>query len=72
MRLSARAVAVWTTRHSVVDFTLEEQFQGTINALVERRFAQLAAQAKQRTEDLGSDLAESQSKDSISGSNEKG
>lgn len=32
-----------TTRHSVVDFTLEDQFQQAVNALVEERFAQLAA-----------------------------
>lgn len=32
-----------STRQSVVDFTLEDQFQQTVNALVEDRFAQLAA-----------------------------
>ncbi|MGK0500567.1 MAG: flagellar assembly protein FliH [Oceanicoccus sp.] len=31
------------TENSVVDFTLEEQFQQTVNSLVERRFAELAA-----------------------------
>ena len=36
------------TRHSVVDYTLEEQFQQTVNALVEQRFAELAQQARER------------------------
>jgi flagellar assembly protein FliH len=36
------------TRHSAVDYTLEEQFQQTVNALVEKRFADLAAQARDR------------------------
>lgn len=40
-----------TTRHSVVDYTLEEQFQQTINALVEPRFAQLAIRARERTKE---------------------
>jgi flagellar assembly protein FliH len=39
-----------TSRHSVVDYTLEEQFQQSINSLVEQRFAVLAQQAKQRSE----------------------
>ena len=39
-----------TTAHSVVDFTLEEQFQQTINALVEQRFTELAQQARRREE----------------------
>lgn len=38
------------TDHSAVDYTLEEQFQQTVNALVEARFAQLAAQAKSRAQ----------------------
>lgn len=37
--------------HSVVDFTLEEQFQQVINNLVETRFAELAKQAQQRESD---------------------
>ena len=35
-----------TTSHSVVDYTLEEQFQQTVNSIVEKRFGQLAVQAK--------------------------
>lgn len=31
-----------TSKHSVVEYTLEDQFQQTINALVEQRFAALA------------------------------
>lgn len=38
------------SQHSVVDFTLEDQFQQTINALVEQPFAELAARAKARTQ----------------------
>jgi len=37
--------------HSVVDFTLEEQFQQVINSLVETRFAELAKQAQRRESD---------------------
>lgn len=40
------------TKYSSVDFTLEEQFQETINSLVEKRFAELAQQSKQRAEEL--------------------
>lgn len=61
-----------TTRHSVVDFTLEEQFQETINALVESRFAQLAVQAKQRAENLGNDAKGNLDKDSINHSDKEG
>lgn len=32
-----------TSRHSVVDFTLEDQFQQTVNAIVERRYAELGS-----------------------------
>jgi flagellar assembly protein FliH len=39
------------SRHSVVDYTLEEQFQQTINGLVEKRFTELAQQAQQRSTD---------------------
>lgn len=42
------------TQHSVVDYTLEEQFQQTINHLVEDRFAELAQQAKKRDDDNSS------------------
>lgn len=34
------------TRQSVVDYTLEEQFQQTVTALVEKRYAELAADTK--------------------------
>lgn len=44
-----------TTTHSVVDYTLEEQFQQTVNTLVESRFAELAAQAKQRADAFEAD-----------------
>jgi flagellar assembly protein FliH len=43
-----------TTDHSVVDYTLEEQFQQSINTLVEERFSLLAEQAKARVEPDGS------------------
>ena len=36
------------TAHSVVDYTLQEQFQQTVNALVEQRFAELAGNARER------------------------
>lgn len=39
-----------TSEHSMVDYTLEEQFQQTINELVQARFTELAAQAKARNE----------------------
>ena len=39
------------SKHSVVDYTLEEQFQQTINQLVEQRFAELAKQAHQRQDE---------------------
>ena len=35
-----------TTSQSVVDYTLEDQFQELVNALVEKRFAELAGRAK--------------------------
>ncbi|ARN75411.1 flagellar assembly protein FliH [Oceanicoccus sagamiensis] len=35
-----------TSEHSVVDYTLEQQFQQTVNALVEKRFAQLSPHAE--------------------------
>ncbi|MFT7128238.1 MAG: flagellar assembly protein FliH [Gammaproteobacteria bacterium] len=35
------------TRQSVVDYTLEEQFQQTVTTLVENRYAELAADKKQ-------------------------
>lgn len=38
------------SQHSAVDFTLEEQFQQTVNALVEDRFAELARQDKERNQ----------------------
>jgi flagellar assembly protein FliH len=37
-----------SSEQSVVDYTLESQFQQTVNALVESRFSELAANAKQR------------------------
>ena len=40
-----------SSEHSVVDYTLESQFQQTVNALVELRFAELAVNAKQRLDD---------------------
>ncbi len=52
--------------HSVVDYTLEEQFQQTVNALVEQRFAELAEQARGRVmpdiEVTGTEAAEVSSK----------
>lgn len=36
--------------HSAVDYTLEEQFQQTVNALIEQRFAELAQGARDRNE----------------------
>ncbi|WP_101759367.1 FliH/SctL family protein [Oceanicoccus sp. KOV_DT_Chl] len=36
------------SQYSVVDFTLEEQFQQAVNEIVERRYAELAQAAKQR------------------------
>ena len=38
------------TQHSIVDYTLEDQFQQTVNGLVERRFAELDLKARHRTE----------------------
>lgn len=38
-----------TTRQSVVEYTLEEQFQQTVTAIVENRYAELAADAKRLT-----------------------
>ncbi len=35
-----------TSEHSVVDYTLEQQFQQTVNGLVEKRFAQLSQSAQ--------------------------
>ncbi len=37
-----------TTAQSVVDYTLEDQFQQLVNAIVEKRFAELAASASSR------------------------
>jgi flagellar assembly protein FliH len=37
-----------TNSHSVVEYSLEEQFQQTINAIVEQRYTELAKQARQR------------------------
>lgn len=39
------------TLHTVVDFTLEEQFQQLVNDLVEQRYSELAAQASARVTD---------------------
>ncbi|MEH6556567.1 MAG: flagellar assembly protein FliH [Oceanicoccus sp.] len=39
-----------SSRHSVVDYTLEDQFQQTINALVEKRFAELADHSRKQKE----------------------
>lgn len=36
------------TEHSVVDYTLEDQFQQSVNHMVEQRFAQLAENYRQR------------------------
>ena len=38
------------SQRSVVDYTLEDQFQQTVNAIVEERYAQLAQAAKQRSD----------------------
>ena len=35
-----------SSEHSVVDYTLEQQFQQTVNGLVEKRFAQLSPHAQ--------------------------
>ncbi len=40
-----------TTDHTVVDFTLEDQFQQLVNAMVEKRFEALAKQAKDRAQE---------------------
>lgn len=39
------------SQHSVVDFTLEQQFQQVVNQLVEKRFALLDARARERAEE---------------------
>lgn len=39
-----------TSQHSIVDYTLEEQFQQTVNQLVEKRFETLSAQARGRAQ----------------------
>lgn len=42
-----------SSRHSVVDYTLEDQFQQTINSLVEKRFSELASHSgEQRDQDV--------------------
>lgn len=46
------------TLHSVVDFTLEEQFQQLVNSLVEQRYSDLAAQARSRAPDNTGDSGE--------------
>ena len=46
------------SQHSVVNFTLEEQFQQTVNQLVEARFAELSSQAKERTQQRDDDSSE--------------
>ncbi|MEE8057158.1 MAG: FliH/SctL family protein [Pseudomonadales bacterium] len=46
------------SQHSIVDYTLEEQFQQTVNGLVERRFAELGMRAKQRADDSVDNLVE--------------
>lgn len=48
------------TLHSVVDYTLEEQFQQTVNALVEQRFGELAAAARARGDEPSSSALPSQ------------
>jgi flagellar assembly protein FliH len=45
------------TQHSVIDYTLEEQFQQTVNALVEQRFSELASQAHKRQQGDADDSA---------------
>ena len=39
------------TQNNIVDYTLDEQFQQTINTLVEERFAQLAAHSRAADDD---------------------
>ncbi len=39
-----------TSQHSIVDYTLEEQFQQTVNQLVEKRFETLSTQARGRSQ----------------------
>ena len=47
------------TRQSIVDYTLEEQFQQTVNSLVERRFAELALRSRHRDVDSSTDAGPS-------------